>query len=61
MKTNAVNENFVIVSLKTTAMMRGVSWPLASWTATSSAEDTKTISVKIVEANALSTDRAASG
>ena len=60
-KTNAVNENFVTGSLKTIAMMRGVSWALASWTATSSAEETKTISVNMDEANAPSTVRAASG
>ena len=60
-KTNTANENFVTGSLKTIAMMRGVSWALASWTATSSAEETNTMNVNIDEANVPSTVRAASG
>ncbi len=43
------------------AMIRGVSWALASCTATSNAEQTKTTNVNIDEAKVANTARAASG
>ena len=43
------------------AMMRGVSWALASWTATNSADETKTMNVNIDAAIVPSTARAVSG
>ena len=60
-KTNSVKENLVTGSRKTMAMMRGVSWALTSWTATSSAEQTKTMEVSMAEAKVPSTARAVSG
>jgi hypothetical protein len=49
-KTNTTRATLVIGSRNTIAMMRGVSWELASCTATSSAEDTNTMNVNIDEA-----------
>src|SRR5262249_52916047 len=60
-KTSSVKENFVTGSLNTRAMMRGVSAALASWTATSSAVQTKTMEVNSAEAIVPSTARAVSG
>ena len=60
-KTNTVKENLVTGSLNTMAMMRGVSWALASCTATSRAEETKTMNVNIDAAKVPSTARAVSG
>ena len=61
MKTKTVSEYFVTGSLKTMAMMRGVNWLLASWTASSRAEETKTTRVKTAEARVLRSARADSG
>ena len=58
---NTVNENFVTGSRKTMAMMRGVSCVLASCTATSSAEETKTMNVNMADAIVPSTVREVSG
>ena len=60
-KTNTVKETLVPRSLNTMAMIRGVSWALASCTATSNAEQTKTTNVNIDEAKVANTARAASG
>ena len=54
-KTKTVNEDFVTGSLKTIAMMRGVSCELASCTATKSADETKTMNVNIEAAMVPST------
>ncbi len=59
--TNSVNDPFVTGSRKTKAMTRGVSWALASWTATSSAEETNTTKVNMDAAIVPSTARAVSG
>src|SRR4051794_22672612 len=58
---NTVKEDLVTGSRKTRAMMRGVSAALASWTATSSAEQTKTMDVNSDDAMVPSTARAVSG
>src|SRR6516165_11846257 len=60
-KQNTTMENFMMGSLNTIAMTRGVSWELASCTATSSAEDTKTMNVNIDEAMVPSTAWAVPG
>jgi hypothetical protein len=60
-KAKAVSEYFVTESLKTMAMIRGVCWLLASWTASSRAEETKTTRVNTDEARVLSKARAESG
>ena len=49
-KTKTTKETLVIGSLNTIAMMRGVSWELASWTDTKRAEETNTMKVNIEEA-----------
>jgi hypothetical protein len=54
-KTNTTREIFVTRSLNTVAMIRGVSCELASWTITSSADETNTINVNIEDAMVPST------
>ena len=60
-KVNTVKENLVTGSRKTMAMIRGVSWALASCTAINRAEQTKTMNVNIDEAIIPSTVRTVSG
>src|SRR5215217_2042418 len=60
-KTNTVSENFVIGSLNTRAMIRGVSWALASCRAINSAEETNTTNENIADARVIRTVREASG
>jgi len=59
--TKSVKEYFVTGLRKTRAMMRDVSWALASCTATSKAEETKTMKVNMDAARVSSTVRALSG
>ncbi len=59
--TKTVNENLVTGSRKTKAMIRGVSWALASCTAINKAEQTKMMKVNIEEAIIPNTVRAVSG
>ena len=59
--TNTVNEIFVTGSRNTRAMIRGVSWVLASCTAISKAEHTNTMKLNIDEAIISSTVRTVSG
>src|SRR5215471_3201060 len=60
-KTNMVSENFVTQSLNTKAIIRGVNWALASWTASSNAEERKTIKVSIAAASVPIAARRESG
>jgi uncharacterized protein YgiM (DUF1202 family) len=60
-KVKRAREYFVSGLVKTRAMMRGVSWALANWKATSKAEERKTMNVNIDEAIVPSTVRAFSG
>ena len=59
--TNTVIDSLVMGSLKTKAIMRGVSWALANCTATSSADETKMIKVNMDDARVARNPRVASG
>ena len=60
-KTKAAMASFITGSRKRKAMMRGVSWALASWTASKRTEERKTMKVNMEAARVPRTARAPSG
>src|SRR5262245_25573571 len=59
--TNTMSDHLVTGSRKTKPIIRGVSCELASWTATSKAEETNTMKVNMDDAKVPKTDWAVSG